>query len=66
MNITVNGEPRLVDDDTTIGAIVDSITRDRSRVAVDRNTEIVPRATYDEAAVADGDVIEVVTLVGGG
>ncbi len=66
MNITVNGESRLVDDGTTIGAIVDSITRDRSRVAVDRNTEIVPRATYDEAAVADGDVIEVVTLVGGG
>ena len=66
MNVTVNGESRTVDDGTTIGSIIDSITHDRTRVAVERNREIVPRATYDEAGVADGDVVEVVTLVGGG
>ena len=66
MNITVNGDARAVDDGATIGSIVDSITHDRTRVAVERNLEIVPRATYDEAGVADGDIVEVVTLVGGG
>jgi len=66
VNVTVNGEAREVDDGATIGSIVDSITHDRTRVAVERNLEIVPRATYDEAGVADGDVVEVVTLVGGG
>ena len=66
MNITVNGEARTVDEGSTVGALVDAITHDRSRVAVERNREIVPRATYDEALVAEGDVVEVVTLVGGG
>jgi thiamine biosynthesis protein ThiS len=42
------------------------VVRDRSRIAVERNREIVPRALYDTTPVAKGDVIEVVSLVGGG
>ena len=37
-----------------------------SRVAVERNGEIVPKAKYDSTALADGDVLEVVSFVGGG
>ncbi len=66
MNITLNGEAREVDPGTTVGVLVDAITGDRTRVAVESNRKIVPRATYDETTVDDGDVIEVVTLVGGG
>jgi len=66
VRIVLNGEEREVAADVTIGALVDRITQDRSRVAVERNQAIVPRASLDEAAVSDGDVIEVVTLVGGG
>lgn len=36
------------------------------RVAVERNGEIVPKAEYDETVLADGDVVEVVSFVGGG
>lgn len=36
------------------------------RIAVERNGEIVPKATYNEVILADGDVIEVVSFVGGG
>ncbi|HEX5136663.1 MAG TPA: sulfur carrier protein ThiS [Planctomycetota bacterium] len=50
----------------TIGQLVDRVVKDRSRVAVERNREIVPRALYDTTDVSPGDVIEVVTLVGGG
>jgi thiamine biosynthesis protein ThiS len=35
-------------------------------VAVERNLQIVPRARHGETALADGDRLEVVTLVGGG
>jgi len=66
MRIRLNGQEREVDEGTTIAQLIDSITKDRSRVAVERNRAIAPRPTWDEAVVAEGDEIEVVTLVGGG
>lgn len=35
-------------------------------IAVERNEEIVPKAQYNETVMEDGDVIEVVSFVGGG
>ena len=66
VRVTLNGEACDVASDATIGQIVDRVVRDRSRIAVERNREIVPRASYDTAPVAPGDEIEVVSLVGGG
>jgi sulfur carrier protein len=66
LNVTLNGAAREVAEGTTVAQLVDAITKDRSRVAVERNRAIVPRAAWDEATVADGDEIEIVTLVGGG
>ena len=66
LRIRLNGEAVEVEPGTTLGALVDRLSPDRSRVAVERNREIVPRATLDDAQVENGDVIEVVTLVGGG
>ncbi len=36
------------------------------RVAVERNGAIVPKTEYKETVLADGDVVEVVSFVGGG
>ena len=36
------------------------------RVAVEVNRELVPRSTFEEKVLAQGDRIEVVTFVGGG
>ena len=66
VRVTLNGEAKDVAADATIGRIVDGVVRDRSRIAVERNREIVPRAAYDGTRVEAGDVIEVVALVGGG
>ena len=66
IRVRLNGEETEVERGSTIGQIVDRVVRDRSRIAVERNREIVPRASYDAAPVAEGDVIEVVSLVGGG
>ena len=66
MNITLNGQEKTVEPGTMIGKLADSIVSDRSRIAVERNRTIVPRDDYDEVEVAEGDVIEIVTLVGGG
>src|SRR5262249_56685744 len=39
---------------------------DPARVAVERNQDVVPRRTWDEALLADGDKVEIVAFVGGG
>lgn len=35
-------------------------------IAVERNENIVPKAQYDETILQAGDIIEVVSFVGGG
>ncbi|MBQ8134204.1 MAG: sulfur carrier protein ThiS [Clostridia bacterium] len=37
-----------------------------SRIAVERNGEIVPKSQYDAVVLEDGDTIEIVSFVGGG
>jgi len=66
VRIVLNGVEREVEQGTTIAQLIDTITKDRSRVAVERNRAIAPRATWEDSIVAEGDEIEVVTLVGGG
>lgn len=36
------------------------------RIAVECNGEIVPKGVYEEKVLLDGDVLEVVSFVGGG
>jgi len=66
VKVRLNGETAEVAAGTTVGQLADRAARDRSRVAVERNRVIVPRAEYDRTEVRDGDVLEIVTLVGGG
>ena len=37
-----------------------------ARIAVERNGEIVPRAAYESVQLAAGDVVGIVSFVGGG
>ncbi len=39
---------------------------DLKRIAVELNGEIVPKAEYGNTVLKDGDVVEVVSFVGGG
>ncbi len=65
MRIEVNGEPREVETGTILD-LVETLGLDPKKVAVERNLEIVPRSLHGETALADGDRIEIVQLVGGG
>jgi thiazole synthase len=51
---------------TTVLALLQSMGVDPARVAVERNEDVVPRKTWGEATIADGDKIEVVAFIGGG
>jgi thiazole synthase len=65
LTLTVNGEPRR-SSAATIAALVRELELKPEKVAVERNGLIVPRSTLGDAPLADGDVLEIVTFVGGG
>ncbi len=63
--VRINGENQDVAGET-LAAYLAKTKYDVSRIAVERNGEIVPKAAYGEILLADGDAIEVVSFVGGG
>jgi thiamine biosynthesis protein ThiS len=66
MQVQVNGRPVQVPDGTTVAGLLEHLGSDRGRVAVERNLDVVPRATWASCALAEGDQVEIVTFVGGG
>ena len=50
----------------TVAQYLEATDYNRSRIAVERNGEIVPKSQYDSTVLQDGDVVEVVSFVGGG
>ena len=66
MTITLNGEPRAIGEDASVTALLAALGLPPRKVAVELNREIVPRSTFDATRLASGDVVEIVTFVGGG
>ena len=64
-SITLNGAPHRTGADT-IADLVRELELLPEKVAVERNGAIVPRSTLGEAALAEGDTLEIVHFVGGG
>jgi thiazole synthase len=66
ISIRVNGEHRRVTGGISFADLANELGLEPTRVAVERNLEIVPRSTLAQVIVEDGDEIEIVTFVGGG
>ena len=64
--LRVNGEQREVPVGTTVAGLLASLGVAQGQAAIERNGEVVPRRLHAEQVLAEGDVIEVVTFVGGG
>jgi sulfur carrier protein len=62
----MNGEPREIESGTTVARLIEALKMQPRFLAVERNFELVPRAWHAECVLADGDRLEIVTLVGGG
>ncbi len=65
-SIRVNGEHRRVPKGMTIAELALDLGLEPTKVAVERNLEIVPRSLHAATPVADGDRIEIVHFIGGG
>jgi sulfur carrier protein len=66
MRATVNGETQELPEGLTVAGLLKRLGLREGRVAVERNGAVVKRARHPDEALADGDVLEVVTFVGGG
>ena len=64
--IRINGEHRHVPAGVRVADMLTALGLDPLRVAVERNLEVMPRASLADVSVEDGDVFEVVHFVGGG
>lgn len=63
--VKVNGE-LLPIAGMTLAEYITTTSFDPQKIAVEKNGEIVPKATYKEVVLKDGDALEVVSFVGGG
>ena len=66
LSISVNGQHRRVANGLTIADLALELGLEPTKVAVERNLEIVPRSTLADTRIEDGDDFEIVTFVGGG
>ena len=66
MNLTVNGKPREVDGPGTVLDFLVANAVNPQLVAVEHNGVILKRERYGETKLSEGDVLEIVHMVGGG
>ena len=76
IEITLNGEPFTIEIDCTVENLLMQISKNKNTsgsssqnhgaVAVELNSEIVPRDQFAQTKLKRDDTVEVVTLVGGG
>lgn len=66
MQVTVNGRAVSFASELPLATLVGTVIEVRSGIAVALNNEVVPRSSWQDVTVQDGDRIEIVTAVQGG
>ena len=66
MNIVLNGEEINIADSLNVMGLIDLYELPASKVAVERNLEIVPKSAYLTTMLKENDKVEIVHFIGGG
>ncbi|MGW0117459.1 sulfur carrier protein ThiS [Streptomyces sp. NPDC003327] len=66
MNVSVNGEHRVLSGPLSLDALVATLTAAPSGVAAALNETVVPRGEWASTVLGEGDRVEVLTAVQGG
>ena len=64
--ITVNGKQIQLISEMSVADYLEQNNYQINRIAVEMNEEILPKYSYSDTMLKDGDRLEVVTFVGGG
>jgi sulfur carrier protein len=66
ISVFINGSPQTYEHPISITDLVASLDLTGKRIAIECNSEIVPRSMFTQRLLAEGDKVEVVVAVGGG
>jgi len=66
MQLIVNGKKQTFEDGITVDQLLTKIGVESTKVAVERNLEIISKTEFHMVALCDGDKIEIVHFIGGG
>ena len=66
MNVTLNGQQHELGREWSVAELLDDLNLEPVRVAVEINRQLISRGAFGTTPLDEGDIIEVVTLVGGG
>ena len=66
MKILLNGTPTDVADAVTLAELIHALDLGNRRLAIEVNTELVPRSRFDQHRLAPDDRVEIIHAVGGG
>lgn len=66
MQITLNGQTTETPDDINVRQLIERLGLAAAICAAEVNGQVIPRAEHEKTPLAEGDTVEIVTLVGGG
>jgi thiamine biosynthesis protein ThiS len=66
MRLSVNGDSVEIVDGAGIKDVIELLGAGEARVAIMVNGSVVPRGSWAEVKLADGDTVEVIGFAGGG
>jgi len=66
MRISLNGSVREIATGTSLEQLIRDLGLPLAQVAVERNQTLVRRVEHASTEIQEGDVLEIVSLVGGG
>ncbi len=66
ITIQLNGKPHQYNAGTTVDDLITRLQLQDKRLAVEINQQIIPRSTFNQHALSDGDRVEIVQAIGGG
>lgn len=66
MQITVNGEGKTYTPPLTVAGLLAQLKVEPSQIAVEHNRAVLPRSLHGVTALQEGDIIEIVRIIGGG
>ena len=66
INVTINGDTHSLDSTLSLIDLLAHFEIEEGKVAIEYNREIVPKSTFDQVTISDGDQLEIVHFIGGG
>nr|UNJ15529.1 thiamine biosynthesis protein S [Cyanidiaceae sp.] len=66
VKITVNGKPWICFNNTTLNELINNLRLKHNLIAIEHNKKVIPPSLWTKAYLSHNDIVEIITIVGGG